>query len=58
MTNIPFTIEDNATGESLEELLERGAIDAFIGADVPEAMRSIAKVRRLFPNFKGLRLPR
>lgn len=45
------TIEPNTSGQSLTALLESGAIDAFIGADIPEAMRASPKVRRLFPNF-------
>jgi 4,5-dihydroxyphthalate decarboxylase len=49
-----FTIETNTTGKSLEELLDAGAIDAFIGADIPEGMRKSPHVRKLFPNFKEL----
>jgi 4,5-dihydroxyphthalate decarboxylase len=45
------TVEPNTSGQSLTELLESGAIDAFIGADIPQAMRASAKVRRLFPNY-------
>jgi 4,5-dihydroxyphthalate decarboxylase len=45
------TVEPNTSGQSLTALLESGAIDAFIGADIPQAMRASAKVRRLFPNY-------
>ena len=48
-----FTIEDNTTGKSLVALLDEGGIDAFIGADVPEPMRTSPHVRRLFPDFRA-----
>lgn len=47
-----FTIEANASGKPLETLLDEGAIDAFIGADVPEAMRASPNIRRLFPDYR------
>lgn len=49
-----FTIEPNTTGKPLETLIDEGRIDAFIGADVPESMRTSPNVRRLFPNYKEL----
>jgi 4,5-dihydroxyphthalate decarboxylase len=49
-----FHIEANATGKSLEDLIHAGEIDGFIGADIPERMRTSPNVRRLFPNFKEL----
>jgi 4,5-dihydroxyphthalate decarboxylase len=49
-----FRLTRNTTGKPLEVLLDEGAIDAFIGADVPEPMRRSAKARRLFPNFHQL----
>jgi len=45
------TIENNATDKSLSDLLEAGAIDAIIGADIPLALRHNSSVRRLFPDF-------
>jgi 4,5-dihydroxyphthalate decarboxylase len=47
-----FTIEDNPSGKPLEELLDTGAIDAYIGAEIPEAMHKSPHVRRLFPDFR------
>jgi len=49
-----FSIEVNETGESFEALLVEGAIDAFIGADIPQPMRVSSHVLRLFPNYKEL----
>lgn len=49
-----FTIETNRTGRSMETLIDEGAVDAFIGADVPEQMRRSPNVQRLFPEFKQL----
>ena len=34
----PISIEVNASGKSLSELLEAGAIDAIIGSDIPVAL--------------------
>jgi 4,5-dihydroxyphthalate decarboxylase len=48
---LPATIEPNTTGRSLTALLESGAIDAFMGADIPAEMRASKKIRRLFRNF-------
>jgi 4,5-dihydroxyphthalate decarboxylase len=48
-----FTIEDNTSGKSLEQLIDDGGIDGFIGADVPEAMRRSPHVAPLFPDFKA-----
>ncbi len=49
---LPVNIEPNNSGRSLTTLLEEGAIDAFMGADVPAEMRASTKIRRLFPDFK------
>jgi 4,5-dihydroxyphthalate decarboxylase len=46
-----FTIEENTSGKSLDALIDEGAIDAFIGADVTEGMRANPRLRRLFPDF-------
>jgi 4,5-dihydroxyphthalate decarboxylase len=49
-----FSIERNTSGKPLPLLLEEGAIDAFLGADIPETLRRSAVVRRLFPNYADL----
>lgn len=49
-----FRIERNSSGKPLETLLDEGVIDAFIGADIPEALRTSPNARRLFPNYKEL----
>jgi 4,5-dihydroxyphthalate decarboxylase len=49
-----FQIETNESGKPMETLLDEGSIDGFIGADIPEPMRSSPNVRRLFPNYKEL----
>jgi 4,5-dihydroxyphthalate decarboxylase len=50
------TIEQNASGRSLSELLERGDIQAIIGSGLPAALRSNPDVQRLFPNFHAVEL--
>jgi len=45
------SIEQNRSGYSLSELLERGDIQAIIGSGLPDALRSNPDVRRLFPDF-------
>jgi 4,5-dihydroxyphthalate decarboxylase len=49
-----FKLETNTSGTSMGDLLDDGSIHAFIGADIPEQMRSSANVRRLFPNYKEI----
>ncbi len=52
LRTLPVMIEPNSSGHSLTTLLESGAIDAFIGADVPREMRVSPNVRRLFPDYR------
>jgi 4,5-dihydroxyphthalate decarboxylase len=49
-----FLLETNTSGKAMETLIDDGTIDGFIGADIPEAMRTSPYVRRLFPNYKEL----
>lgn len=46
------TIEENESGKPVSTLLEEGALDAFIGADLPESLRKHPNVRRLFPDYR------
>src|SRR6266566_3313660 len=50
------SIEQNASGHSLSELLERNDIQAIIGSGLPGALRTNPDVRRLFPDFHALEL--
>jgi len=50
------SIEQNASGHSLSELLERNDIQAIIGSGLPAALRTNPDVRRLFPDFHALEL--
>ena len=50
------SIEQNASGHSLSELLERGDIQAILGSGLPAALRTNPDVRRLFPDFHALEL--
>src|ERR1700746_431456 len=50
------SIEQNASGHSLSELLERNDIQAIIGSGLPAALRTNPDVRRLFPDFHALAL--
>jgi 4,5-dihydroxyphthalate decarboxylase len=45
-------LEANASGKSLSQLLEEGAIDAITGAELPESLGRNPEVRRLFPDFR------
>ncbi len=47
----PVSIEQNRSGHSLSELLERGDIQAIIGSGLPDALRTNPDVQRLFPDF-------
>jgi 4,5-dihydroxyphthalate decarboxylase len=47
----PAYIEQDETGSSLNELIERGVIDATIGSSLPISLQYNAGVDRLFPNF-------
>jgi 4,5-dihydroxyphthalate decarboxylase len=52
----PVSIEQNRSGYSLSELLERGDIQAIIGSGLPDALRTNPDVQRLFPDFHALEL--
>jgi 4,5-dihydroxyphthalate decarboxylase len=53
----PVSIEQNTSGRSLSELLERGDIQAIIGSGLPDSLRSHPdKVQRLFPDFHAREL--
>jgi 4,5-dihydroxyphthalate decarboxylase len=47
----PVSIEQNKSGRSLSELLERNDIQAIIGSGLPDALRTNPDVQRLFPDF-------
>ncbi len=49
-----FTIQEGTSGEPLENLIADGRIDAYIGADVPDAMRANPALRRLFPDVRAV----
>ena len=50
----PVAIEQNRTGKSLDQLLDEGAIDAVIGTDIPNSIKTNPAVQRLFPNFREI----
>src|SRR6516165_9023940 len=50
------SIEQNASGRSLSELLEGNDIQAIIGSGLPAALRTNPDVRRLFPDFHAVEL--
>jgi 4,5-dihydroxyphthalate decarboxylase len=52
----PVSIEQNRSGRSLSELLERGDIHAIIGSGLPDALRTNPDVQRLFPDFHAAEL--
>jgi 4,5-dihydroxyphthalate decarboxylase len=47
----PVSIEVNASNHSLSELLERGEIDAIIGATLPKSLGTNPDIVRLFPDY-------
>lgn len=47
-------IEINSSGRSLDEMLDRGEIDAIIGARVPSCYRRNPDIVRLFPGYPEL----
>jgi 4,5-dihydroxyphthalate decarboxylase len=52
----PVSIEQNRSGFSLSELLERNEIQAIIGSGLPIALKSNPDVVRLFPDFHAREL--
>jgi len=49
----PVTIELDATGRSLSDMLAAGEIDATLGALIPESFGQHPDVKRLLPNFRA-----
>jgi 4,5-dihydroxyphthalate decarboxylase len=52
----PVSIEQNRSGFSLSQLLERGDIQAMLGSSLPDALRTNPDVVRLFPDFHRVEL--
>ena len=50
------SIEQNASGLSLSEMLERGDIQAIIGSGLPDALKTSPDVQRLFPDFHAVEM--
>jgi 4,5-dihydroxyphthalate decarboxylase len=50
----PVAIENNTSGRSLSDLLAAGEIDAIIGANLPDAMKTSPDVQRLFPDYRAV----
>jgi 4,5-dihydroxyphthalate decarboxylase len=48
----PVAIEINTSGRSLNDLLVAGEIDAIIGANMPDALKTDPDIVRLFPDFR------
>jgi 4,5-dihydroxyphthalate decarboxylase len=51
--SIPIDIEIDRSGKSLSDLLAAGAIDATLGALVPDSFGRHPDVQRLFPDFRA-----
>jgi len=47
-----INLEQNASGKSLNRLLEEGEIDAVVTATIPEPFGRNPDIQRLFPNFR------
>jgi len=50
----PAAIEVNASGQSLEQLLASGAIDALAGSRKPPTLGRSPEIVRLFPDFRAI----
>ncbi len=50
----PVKIEQNKTGKSLSQLLSEGAIDATLGAVIPDCYGKNPDVVRLFPDYRAI----
>lgn len=48
----PAVVEDNASGRSLESLLDTGDIDALIGTRIPASFGKNDDIVRLFPDYQ------
>ena len=49
----PISIEQNSSGRSLDEMLCRGEIDAYLGAQIPPSLGKHPDLVRLFPNVRA-----
>jgi 4,5-dihydroxyphthalate decarboxylase len=50
----PVSIEPNASGKSLSDLLAAGEIDAIIGPELPSCLGQAPYVRWLFPDYRAV----
>jgi 4,5-dihydroxyphthalate decarboxylase len=50
----PVSIERNASGKSLSDLLESGGIDAIVGTTLPDAIHRNSDIVRLFANYRDI----
>jgi 4,5-dihydroxyphthalate decarboxylase len=48
----PADITQNRSGKSLSDLFDAGELDAVMGTDMPDAMRTNPDLVRLFPDFR------
>ncbi len=48
----PVPMEINDGGKSLDDLLQAGAIDAIIGASLPQSLGRNPDIQRLFPDYR------
>jgi 4,5-dihydroxyphthalate decarboxylase len=51
-----LSIEQNASGLSLSDLLARGDIQAIIGSGLPHSLKTSPDVQRLFPDFHAVEM--
>ena len=48
----PFSLEFAPEGRSLDDMLEKGELDALLGAERPRSFGACPQVQRLFPNYR------
>jgi 4,5-dihydroxyphthalate decarboxylase len=53
---VPTTITHNSSPYSLSELLDRGEIDATLGALMPTNFGTSKNIERLFPNYRAVEI--
>ena len=51
-----LSIEQNASGRSLSDLLAAGEIQAIIGSGLPDSLKSSPDVARLFPDYHAVEM--
>ena len=51
-----LSIEQNASGRSLSDLLAAGEIQAIIGSGLPDPLKSSPNVARLFPDYHAVEM--